>query len=80
MTYDVKEFMTNEKFQQWNPDEFMFDTSTLEFEKNCALWSFNSYGNYTDYDSMRVYSFDIDPRIYELVRVLHYSLFSLLYI
>lgn len=66
--YDFKDFVTYNGFQTWNPEEFMFDGSSLEFQKNLGIWAFNSYRNYPEYYSMRVYSFDIDKRKHELVR------------
>lgn len=65
--YNVKEFLTNKDLGKCNEEDFMFDGSSLEFEKSYGLWSFNAYRNYSDYYSMKVYSFDIDQRIYELV-------------
>lgn len=53
LTYDVKEFMTNDNFRAWNQDEFIFDGTTLEFEKTCGLWAFNAYMNYSEYYSMK---------------------------
>lgn len=63
-----KEFVKNEKFEEWKTDEFQFDSTTLEFRKSVSLWGFNAYRNYREYYSMKVYGFDLDPRIYNLVR------------
>lgn len=59
---NVKEFINNQKTQQWMDEEYIVGRSTLEFEKFISLWRFNAKWNWGGDKKMVVSEGDIDPR------------------
>lgn len=66
-TEKVEVYFQNAESQRWKKDQYILDSSSLEYEKVCALWIFNAYHNYAKYVEIQIKNMNIDLEMNNMV-------------
>ena len=66
---DPEEFFKNENMNSWREEQYVIDFLSMEYQKSCALWTFNAYTDCVPYYNVKIGRLDIDENVEKLVRI-----------